>query len=293
MLLPVLSLRGNYGLDDVKRLSMLGLSSSGLLLAAGSLLSFRRDILKNPQTNPIPFFLVVGLLGLQGAKLGYQFLDSLYSSKVTKFYITQRMFEMVYDWAKVIKVADIGCGQGMLTASVAKHLEKFRPRDKDPNTTYLISCVDSFSSTSDKLAQSPLRKKYLDNLKYDNVDLKHIKLQDSLLTTIFLPDNTYDLVISALAIHELGYSSHESRKMTFKCDLIPRQQQQLALKEMVRICRPGGQILIWDVDYADTYGELLSVHPEISIVFTSQPFYAFGGRACHIVSARKVKQASD
>lgn len=287
VLLPVLSLRGNYGIDNPCRVGCLGLGSSGLLVAA-TLLFLRRDhILERGQVDKRFLFLTVGLLGLKGVNLGYRFFSSIYTSKYKKYVVAQRLLDMVYDWAHVVKVADIGCGRGLLTAAIANHLAKLRLSNKNPEDTYQITCVDTFSYTKDPLSSNQLRFKFLENLKKDHVDLAHINLHDSLLTTIMLPSNTYDLVVSSLAISEVGYSKNEGRQMSFKTDLTSQQQQQLALAEIVRITKPGGQFLIWDVECAQSYAEFLTVHTDVINIYTSAPFRMFDGKKYYIVAGRK------
>ncbi|KAJ9050046.1 hypothetical protein DSO57_1018190 [Entomophthora muscae] len=285
-LIPVTSLKRYHGLDAPARVARLGFSSAGCILTMLCLISKRHLIFDRLIHKKKYFFMLLGFLGSNGFTNGMKFLNTIYSSGYSKYCTSERMLDLVYNWSRVISVADMGCGQGLLTAAIAKHLSTIRPSNRDIQESYSISCVDDFECSRNKNVSR--RSEFLENLLHEGVDLKHIKLYDTPLAQLTLPSDRFDLVVSALSLHKL--SENGVFKETFISTTCSEMQRR-ALDEMVRICRPGGQILIWDMHYAHLYGQYFFIHPELTNVFVSSEFSSFGGLSCHIISARKIRTA--
>src|SRR3984957_9337308 len=114
------------------------------------------------------------------------------------------------------KVLDAGCGRGLMVVGAAKRLK-----------TGKATGVDVWDATVLSGNSSDSAKAYA---KIEGVADK-VRLETGDIRKLVYPEKTYDVAMSAMAIHNLG--DEESRGK--------------AVREMWRVLKPGGRLLILDV----------------------------------------------
>jgi SAM-dependent methyltransferase len=126
----------------------------------------------------------------------------------------RRMLQAVA-WHGDERVLDVGCGNGFLLTEVAKHL-----------TGGTATGIDVWKTNAgDQSPELARRNAYREGVA-DRVEIKHADAR-----VMPFEDNTFDVIVSSLMLHHAGGS-------------IERHQ---VLQEMVRVLKPGGTILLYDV----------------------------------------------
>ncbi len=153
----------------------------------------------------------------------------VWSSRVAKFEARDRILDALQLKGDE-RVLDVGSGTGLMCIGAAKRLKSGR-----------VTALD-LSGEADKAKENAKREGVADKLRIEIVE-----------TPKFVyPDNQYDVVVSALALHEAGESD---------------VRDQL-LREMVRVLKPGGRMAIFDVlhtgDYAETLRSIGAQNVELS-----------------------------
>lgn len=125
------------------------------------------------------------------------------------------------------KVLDAGCGLGLMSVGIAKRLVNIgRVTGVD------VWRTDVLSGNSLEAAKQ--------NLKRERIAERAV-LETCPLETLYFKDNTFDVVVSAFALHWLA-------------DEPDRDQ---AVRELFRILKPGGRLLIADTMYVGRYAQIL------------------------------------
>lgn len=120
-------------------------------------------------------------------------------------------------------VLDIGCGQGLLMAGIAKQLNC-----SGHVTGIDIWCNNDLSHNS--------KKKTISNLASEGVSDRTTLVTTDMRQLPF-KDGQFDLIVSSMAIHNLK----------------EKMDREKALKEIARVLKPGGTIAIWDFRYTKNY----------------------------------------
>lgn len=149
----------------------------------------------------------------------------LFSSLVGKYKVVKKIVQSLQLKGSEI-ILDVGCGRGLFLNSCAKKL----------TSGYAVG-LDIWSQT-DQTANRP--ENTLNNAKIEGV-LNKIKLITGDMKTIPFNDNTFDVVVSSLALHNLP--TKEARAM--------------ALSEMVRVLKTDGRIVLLDFMYLKQYQSVL------------------------------------
>lgn len=123
-------------------------------------------------------------------------------------------------------VLDIGCGRGLLVIEAASRLTSGRAFGLD------IWNAEDLSGNGSAALQA--------NLVASGMTPK-VSILDADMRTIPLPDASVDCIVSSLAIH----------------NLYDAQQREAALLDMMRVLKPGGQMLIQDFRHTRDYAEIL------------------------------------
>lgn len=123
-------------------------------------------------------------------------------------------------------VLDVGCGHGLLLIGAAKRLPRGRAIGVD-----LWSQVDQKSNSSAAT---------MNNARIEGV-ADRVDVRDGDMRVLPLEDASVDVVVSCLAIHNVK-GNDERRK---------------AVREIVRVLKPGGRVGIIDIAHVKTYAQNL------------------------------------
>jgi arsenite methyltransferase len=212
----LLSRRGNYGFDAPAVPLLLG--GSGVVLLAFAVLS---ATVGDGQTWAL-FPLLGGLFMLLSAA------SYVYTTRAGKFAV----------WAEILRdlglrgneqVLDMGCGRGAVLLMAAKLLPEGRAVGLD-----LWRTVDQSGNSMETT---------LENAELEGVH-DRVELKTGDITQVPFPDGSFDMVLSALAIHNIK----------------DRRARQKAIDDAVRVLKPGGRLVLADIrcttEYADRLREL-------------------------------------
>ncbi len=193
-------------------------------------------------------------VGVDLVGVGFLFVGVVYvySSKVGKLRLRDRIVGMI-PWKGDEKVLDVGCGRGLLLIGAARHL-----------VTGDAVGVDIWNG-GDLSGNSPSAA--LENAKLEGVS-DRVSLKEGNASSLPFPDSAFDVLLSSLAIHNLkGLEAREG-----------------AIREAVRVLKPGGTLVIYDWG-AKRYSEVLSQEGMTDIrLHKPIPLFLFFGR---IVTAKK------
>ena len=128
--------------------------------------------------------------------------------------ITERMLDAVA-WTGGERVLDVGCGPGLSLIAAAKRL-----------TTGKAIGIDKWAVIHGEKHNS--KAITLENARIEGVT-DRIEVQDGDASAMPFADSTFDVVVSSFVFHHLD-----------------REVQTKALREIARVTKPGGRILITD-----------------------------------------------
>lgn len=178
-------------------------------------------------------------------------LAMIWSSRAGKHRAIARMLDGI-PLAGSELVLDVGCGRGALLLAVARRL-----------TGGTAVGVDIWSRR-DQAGNS--RAAALVNAELEGV-AERVRVEDADMRSLPFADATFDAVVSSLAVHNVR----------------PRAERERALREMVRVLRPGGRIAIMDIAHADEYARTLvaagldDVHASAPSFWTYPPSWRVTG----------------
>lgn len=155
------------------------------------------------------------------------------SSWYGKIYQADVMLNKI-SWNGNEKVLDVGCGKGLLAIKVAKKL----------NEQGHVVGIDIWSQKD--LSGNSL-KAAINNIKIEGLEHK-ITIQDGDACGLEFEENTFDVVVSNLTIHNI-----ENMENRF-----------VALDEMLRVLKPEGHLIIQDMFCTHEYFEYFSLSDDIA-----------------------------
>ena len=157
----------------------------------------------------------------------------LYTTRRGKFVEWERILDGLHlrgDEA----VLDMGCGRGAVLTAVARRL-----------TTGRVTGVDIWSrhDQSGNALHVTERNASLEGVR------ERVTIETGDMRTLPFPDNSFDLVVSSLAIHNIRSDADRRR----------------AVAEGFRVLKPGGRIVIADIRATRTYAEALRALGAINV----------------------------
>jgi ubiquinone/menaquinone biosynthesis C-methylase UbiE len=170
-------------------------------------------------------FVVAGVLGVAAAYLLGMGCFMLYGSKVGKLKRRERLLNLV-PWSGAETVLDVGCGRGLMMIAAAKRLTSGKAVGID-----LWQAEDQSGNNSEATIQ---------NARLEGVG-ERVEVQTSDMRTLTFKDETFDVIVSHWAVH----------------NLYDPKDRKTALKEMVRVLKSGGYILLADIEHHDEYAGVL------------------------------------
>ncbi len=118
-------------------------------------------------------------------------------------------------WRGDEKVLDVGCGNGFLLLEAAKHL-----------TSGQAIGIDIWQDVAGRQNADILRRNAQIEGVTSRIDLKNVDAR-----AMPFEVETFDVILSSLALHHMGTGS----------------DREQALQEMIRVLKPGGVILLYDM----------------------------------------------
>jgi len=209
----------DYGIDEPKTVKDL-FWRAGTFSALGIGIFFMN---KAEHPGPAMTLLILFLLvGLGFLAAGFYLR---WSSQVAKLKMRDTLLDKI-QWTGDEKVLDVGCGRGLLAIGAAKRLKKGRVTG--------IDVWDGSFLSGNKLDAA------VENAKEEGV-ADRVKIENGNALKLTYGDKSYDVVVSSLVLH----------------GILETDARAAALREMVRVLKPGGQLGIFDVSTAGEYAGVL------------------------------------
>ena len=162
------------------------------------------------------------------------FYAVLFLGNAFSFYYTTRRGKFVV-WNSILdglrlrgdeRVLDMGCGRGAVLIAVAKRLTSGRATGVD-----LWSRTDQSGNASEVTRRNATLEGVLERVAIETGDMRSLPFAD----------NSFDLVLSSLAIHNIR----------------GRADRATAVTEAWRVLKPGGRLLIADIRSTALYAKTL------------------------------------
>jgi arsenite methyltransferase len=129
-------------------------------------------------------------------------------------------------WRGDEHVLDVGCGHGLMLIGAAKRL----------NSGHAVG-VDVWSQQDQKDNNAEATK---ENACIEGV-ANRIEIQDADARQLPFSDNSFDVVLSSFVIHNISGSA----------------EREIAIREIARVLKPGGQLVIADIRHTRDYQKTL------------------------------------
>jgi arsenite methyltransferase len=149
----------------------------------------------------------------------------LWGSKVGKLRLRDRVIGSI-PWRGDEMVLDVGCGHGLMLIAAAKKLRTGKAIGID-----LWQSVDQAGNS---------REATLENVRLEGVN-DVVEVKDGDARKLEFGDATFDVVLSSWAIHNIYDAS----------------ERAAAIREIVRVIKPGGRAVIVDIQRTAEYAEVL------------------------------------
>ena len=155
----------------------------------------------------------------------WPFLSVLFMVAILGFYLHSTLRGKFVVWAELLdklglrgdeRILDLGCGRGAVLLMAAQHLTTGRAVGID-----LWRSADQSGNSAEATRRNAIAEGVADRVELHTGDM----------TALPFEANSFDLVVSSLAIHNIS----------------GRAGREKAVDEAVRVLRPGGRLLIADI----------------------------------------------
>ena len=148
----------------------------------------------------------------------------LWESRVGKLRTRDRLLQRL-EWTGREQVLDVGCGRGLILVGAAKRLRTGKAIGID-----IWQSEDLTGNSSGAAVENARREGVDDRVEVRTADMRQMPF----------PDATFDVIMSRAAIHNI-YSVSDRAK---------------AIREIVRVLRPGGRVVIDDIRNVHEYARV-------------------------------------
>lgn len=210
--------QADYGIDApklVKRFAIRG----ALLVAFGVALYYA-----NRTTSPAAATALASMLLSVGVTFMLTSAVMVWSSRVGKLKLRDQLLDAI-PWRGDENVLDVGCGRGLLMIGAARRLKKGKVTGAD-----IWSAEDLSNNSPEATLANAKCEGVADRVKIENADARKLPFGA----------NTFDVVVSSLAIHNISGS----------------QERAKALREIARVLKPGGQLMVYDIFHTGEYAKV-------------------------------------
>jgi len=150
----------------------------------------------------------------------------IYWSKIGKIRGRENLLDLV-PWSGGETILDVGCGRGLLLLAAAKRTSAGRAIGID---------IWQAKDQSGNCAKATLANAMIEGVQ------DRVEILTADMTNLPFPDQSFDLVVSHWAVHNLNASQDRAR----------------ALAEMARVLKPGGRVLLADIQFRVEYASQLT-----------------------------------
>jgi len=147
-------------------------------------------------------------------------------SKVGKVRGRERLLDLI-PWRGDETVLDVGCGRGLFLIGAAKRLTTGRAVGID-----LWQNEDLSGNRPEATVENARREGVADRVEVRDGDARQLPF----------PDASFDVVVSSLALH----------------NIYDRQGREQAVREIARVLKPGGRVVIVDIRHTNEYARVLA-----------------------------------
>jgi arsenite methyltransferase len=194
-----------------------------------------------------PKSVVLGLLIGTGIFGGASWLVTglwmIFGSRVLKIRLRERLLDGI-SWRGDEQVLDVGCGRGLMLIGAAKRLKTGRAVGID-----LWNTEDQSGNSPDTTRANAIAENVLDRIDIETGDARELPFEA----------NSFDVIVSSWALH----------------NLYERAEREKALREIVRVLKPSGRLMIVDIRHATEYAEVLKQAGMLNVEL-SGPNFLFG-----------------
>ncbi|KAI9205621.1 uncharacterized protein BJ171DRAFT_500970 [Polychytrium aggregatum] len=317
-------LRGFYGIDDISvPWTLLAVSIAVIFTAAMCQWITRVMFAVAEEKAKAPLYLrstsqilyIFALYNLYKAAL--HLFGSLSTKKTQALEIVDRLKASGVLVKPGCQILDVGTGRGLLACALAREFQQLdQEPGSDPASELDVNVKGKRRQAGEaQSTEAPSIRRVVGIDTWDTKDLSHqggekavfrnalkegiadpsrfisIQTQDGRNTDF--ESGQFDAVVSSLTVHcfsekyvgpgsSQGGASSESAAEA-------RLQRDYGLQEMVRVARPGGTIMVWDIAHCDEYEEYLANHKDIDSCQSQEAGTLFGTTAHLIIATKKAK----
>jgi len=208
----------DYGLDAPKLVRRFAVRGA-LFIAFGGLLYY-----SNRNTSPGAALAIASISLAVGIAFAAIAIIMVWSSRVAKPKVVHRILDTI-PWRGDENVLDVGCGRGLFLIAAAQRLKNGKATGVD-----IWRQEDLSGNTAEAALINAKAEGVANRIKIENTDARKLPFGA----------NTFDVVVSSLAIHNIDGSNERAK----------------ALREMARVLKPGGYLAILDIFHTGEYAKL-------------------------------------
>ena len=153
-----------------------------------------------------------------------------YASRVGKLRTRERLLDLAHGlspWTGVERVLDVGCGRGLMLVGAARRL-----------TTGQAIGIDLWRA-EDQTENGPTAA--IDNAQREGV-AERVRIETGDARSLPFADREFDVVLSHWVVHNLA----------------TEMDREQALREMLRVLKPGGLLIFADIAHHESYVKILA-----------------------------------